>query len=291
MASLICAVAEYNDMMRSYRYCWLIACVATFFAFSPARGQDEPAKDHPSIPRFPGFIMEDGKETDFDGFEFTVGEDITKTVEGKSWRYRYELKEGARRASKLEVIRNYENQFKARGGRLVYKNSVNTEATIMMPLGAGERWMSLYIPNDGEVIEMAVIETAAMKQKVEFTADEMAEQLAASGTVTLHGILFDTGKSNIKPESDPVLEQVAEVLKKDAGLKLRIEGHTDNVGAKVANLTLSRGRAAAVKAALVAKGIDTGRLTAEGFGDTKPVGDNSTDQGRAQNRRVELVKQ
>src|SRR5207302_10020146 len=115
-------------------------------------------------------------------------------------------------------------------------------ATLMMPLGKGERWLNLILNNDAEMILMAIIETAEMKQKVEFSADEMAEQLAASGTVTLHGVLFDTAKTDIKPEWNPVRDEAAALLKKDTGLKLKIGGHTDNGGAKAANLTLSRGR-------------------------------------------------
>lgn len=277
-------------MHSIFRRHWL-AAVAFALAISPAQAQEEPAKDHPVVSRFPGFVMEDAKVTDFDAVEFAIGDEQVKTVEGKSWDLHYAIKEGTRVPSYLEVIRNYENQFKAKGGRLVFKQPNNTEATLMMPAGKGERWMSLVLGNSGEVIVLKIIDTAEMKQKVEFTADEMAEQLAASGKVTLRGILFDTGKTDIKPESDPILEQVAAMLKKDAALKLRVEGHTDNAGAKAANLTLSKGRAAAVKSALVAKGIDAARLTTEGFGDTRPVADNSTNEGRAQNRRVELVKQ
>ena len=112
-----------------------------------------------------------------------------------------------------------------------------------------------------------------------------------SGTLTLHGVLFDTAKSDIRPESNAVLDELAALLKKDAALNLKINGHTDNVGAKAANLALSRSRAAAVKAALVSRGVAAGRLTAEGYGDTRPVADNSAEEGRRQNRRVELVKQ
>src|SRR5206468_8729616 len=110
------------------------------------------------------------------------------------------------------------------------------------------------------------------------------------GSVALHGILFDTGKATIKPESAATLQTIAEVLKTDAALKLEIQGHTDNVGAPAANMKLSQERAAAVKAHLVQTGVAADRLTTAGFGDTKPVADNSTDEGRAQNRRVELVK-
>jgi len=130
-----------------------------------------------------------------------------------------------------------------------------------------------------------------MEQKVEFTAMELASALNAAGSVALYGILFDTGKATIKPESAKALAPVGELLKSEAGLKLEIQGHTDNVGAPATNLKLSQDRAAAVKAYLVQTfGIAADRLTTSGFGDTKPVGSNTTDDGRAKNRRVELVK-
>jgi len=277
-------------MLCSRRSLVLLALTAVAVSWRPAAAQDEPDKDHPSVPRFPGFYMETAKVTDFASFEFPLSGN-EKTVEGKSWLYTYQLKDGAKKPSELEVVRNYENQFKTRGGRLLYTAAGNTGATMMMPLGKGERWLNLVIENDGATILMAIIETAEMKQKLEFSADEMAEQLAASGTVALHGVLFDTAKTDIRPESNPVLDEVSALLKKDMALKLRINGHTDNVGAKAANLTLSRGRAAAVKAAIVSRGVAADRLAADGFGDTKPVADNSAEEGRRQNRRVELVKQ
>ncbi len=263
--------------------------------FSPcARAQEEePGKDHPSVPRFPGMVMTESNETDFDGFDFPLGEDKTKRVEGRSWSFTYSLKEGARQPSPLEIMRNYANQFKARGGRVLLQNvnEVEAETTMVMPLGAGERWLWLEICCRGAGYKMRIIESAEMKQKLEFSADQMAEQLKSAGKVTLRGILFDTGKTAIKPESNGLLDEVAAMLKANADLKLRIEGPTDNVGAKASNLQLSKGRAGAVKAALVARGVSAERLATEGYGDTKPVGDNSTEEGRAQNRRVELVKQ
>jgi len=118
----------------------------------------------------------------------------------------------------------------------------------------------------------------------------MAKALASTGRIALHGILFDTGKANIKAESSPALDEIAKLLKSDPSLKLSVEGHTDNVGLKPVNLDLSTKRAAAVKAALVSRGIDGDRLSTQGYGDNKPVADNSSEKGRAQNRRVELVK-
>jgi outer membrane protein OmpA-like peptidoglycan-associated protein len=126
----------------------------------------------------------------------------------------------------------------------------------------------------------------------ESETDVLYDALAAKGRWVTQGILFATGKADLQPESRPVLKEIAATLKQHADLKILIEGHTDNVGAAASNLTLSDQRAAAVKAALVSEfGIDGNRVTTKGYGDTKPAAPNSTAVGRAQNRRVEIVKQ
>jgi OmpA-OmpF porin, OOP family len=120
---------------------------------------------------------------------------------------------------------------------------------------------------------------------------DIYDELTASGRWTTQGILFETGKSDLKPESTPTLKAIAAALKGHPDLKVEIQGHTDNVGSAASNLTLSQARAEAVKAALVADySIAEGQLSAKGLGDTKPVGKNTTPEGRANNRRVEIVK-
>ena len=107
----------------------------------------------------------------------------------------------------------------------------------------------------------------------------------------MHGILFDTGQATIRDESKGDLQALGDLLKQQAALRLEIQGHTDNVGAAAFNQRLSEARAVAVKQYIVTNfGVAADRLTTAGFGDTKPVSDNSTEIGRAQNRRVELVK-
>ena len=133
----------------------------------------------------------------------------------------------------------------------------------------------------------------AREQKMEaITASEISRGLDANGKVAIYGILFDTNKADIKPESQPSLEQIGSLLKAQPTLKLHVVGHTDNVGQLAANLDLSRRRADAVAAALHRSfGIARDRLTANGVASLAPVASNRDEAGRAKNRRVELVLQ
>ena len=267
---------------------WLF--VLTMAWVASAAAQDlAGSKDHPAIQRFPNFHISDYEQHDFDGFDFELADGSTKRVEGHHWHIIYELKDGAKEPSLLQVVRNYENAFKAKGGRVIASSADAGTATLVLPSkGGGELWLGIQAYPDR--IDMDIIETAAMKQEVEVSATDMAAALASAGRVALYGILFDTGKATLRPESAATIEAIATLLRTDAALRLSVEGHTDNVGVGGANLDLSKRRAEAVVAALIAKGIASSRLTATGFGDTKPVADNTTDTGRAKNRRVELVK-
>jgi len=118
----------------------------------------------------------------------------------------------------------------------------------------------------------------------------MKSALDTEGRIVTHGILFDTGKETIKPESLPTLKMILALLKDSPDLKFSIEGHTDNQGNKGINQPLSEKRAEAVKNWLAGKEIDPSRLTTQGFGDSRPIDSNSTPEGRANNRRVEFVK-
>jgi OOP family OmpA-OmpF porin len=121
-------------------------------------------------------------------------------------------------------------------------------------------------------------------------ASHLKDELAAKGRVALYGIHFDTDSAKIRPDSEPVLQEILALLQGSPDLKLEIQGHTDSTGTRPRNQTLSGERAASVKSYLTGRGIAPARLSTAGFADTVPVGDNATSEGRAKNRRVELVR-
>jgi outer membrane protein OmpA-like peptidoglycan-associated protein len=151
-------------------------------------------------------------------------------------------------------------------------------------------------PLDG--IEMAHV-FSGMNQTLGYRTVRFAESIpdfsqviTASGRFVTHGILFDTDSDRLKGESAPVIQTIAKGLEANPALKLLIEGHTDSSGNAAHNVDLSKRRAEAVKSVLVSQfKVDGGRLTTAGLGASKPMSPNDTPLGRAQNRRVELVKQ
>jgi outer membrane protein OmpA-like peptidoglycan-associated protein len=129
--------------------------------------------------------------------------------------------------------------------------------------------------------------------KIDFPVEKKIEQdLAQTGHAEIYGIYFDFDSANLRPESDPVLKEISEALTNNPDWKIKIDGHTDNKGADDYNLRLSQRRAESVKQALITTyGITEDRLTPEGFGASRPKAPNDTPEGRALNRRVELIKE
>lgn len=119
---------------------------------------------------------------------------------------------------------------------------------------------------------------------------QLGSELESTGRARLDGVNFDFARATIRPESRPLLDQVATLLKSKPDWTIVLEGHTDNIGGAAFNKTLSEQRAASVKAYLVAQGIPDARLSSAGFGFDKPVASNDGEGGRSQNRRVEIVK-
>jgi len=146
--------------------------------------------------------------------------------------------------------------------------------------------------NDRTIAVIDIVEAKSRENKmVTVQAAEMAKAIIDTGRIALYGIYFDFNKAEVKPESDPTLEQIAKLLKETPALKLLVAGHTDNVGSFSFNMDLSQRRAAAVVSALSARfGIAKDRLVPLGVSFASPVAPNKSEEGRAKNRRVELVE-
>ncbi len=146
--------------------------------------------------------------------------------------------------------------------------------------------------NDRTVALVHVLEPKAREQKmVVVKADEMARTIEATGRIALYGIFFDTDKTDLKPESTPTLTEIAQMMKANPTLAILVVGHTDKQGAYEYNIDLSRRRADAVVKALTAShSVDAKRMRGAGVGMLAPAATNDTEEGRAKNRRVEIVK-
>jgi len=216
------------------------------------------------------------------------GKETSNTYEGNlvSTQYFYYGEKGTL-PSNLQVFRNYQNAVKKLGGEIISEYPDVIYASFKR--NDKQYYMTLRTFNPGYTLN--ILEVAEMQFDVEIIdVDTILHKLEKEGHIALY-INFDTGKSTIKPESNELIDEIVAALKSKSDMKVKLEGHTDNVGTPADNKKLSNDRANAVMNAIVAKGINKSRLSAEGFGLEKPIADNSTEAGRAKNRRVEMVKQ
>ncbi len=252
---------------------------------------------------------------DFDQVPFWTG-DRLQPVEGRIWSAHIAAAEG-KTFSDLELLRNIESVVASLGGRKIFEGKLPQAATDEMKewprdvvtrynSGLGDIWnqpVQVFVVHraDRDIWihlcsyqfggGLLIAETKPLQVTAGLLpASELKAQIDKAGKVALQ-VHFATDKADILPDSQPQIEQVVQLLQQDAALKLAVNGHTDDTGDAARNKTLSEGRARAVVAALTARGIDASRLSAAGFGAERPVADNGTQEGKANNRRVELVKQ
>jgi hypothetical protein len=308
-----------------------LACLLLGLSAPFAAGQDQDAegsKDHPLISRYPGSYIKNYLTKEFDEFTLSLGKTsdlkFAKSLhlEGKITRIVYTPPLGR---SVLEVFRNYQGALKKAGfetlftcgpqdcsgpgksdGRVYgdgeyddYWGPDHGIHYLSAKLGRpeGDVYVSLLVDDQGGDFrpntELYVVEVKPMESDlITVNAASLANDINHTGHASVYGIYFDTGKADIKPESDATLKEIAKLLQGDPKLKLYVVGHTDNQGALDLNMDLSRRRAEAVLAALTMKyAVPTARLRAYGSGPYAPVASNDSEDGRAKNRRVELVKQ
>jgi OmpA-OmpF porin, OOP family len=246
--------------------------------------------DHPLFPtRMPGYYITDCEMKDFDGFNLETGKREKVSVEGRRTKLTYRVEDRSKEPSGLAVVRNYENAIKSIGGTVLFvdKNRLMNGKIVK---DGKEVWAQVEKGNG--LIWLTVMEKAGMAQDIVANADAFGNDIKSTGHAAVYGIYFDTGKSEMKSESQPALQEVAKLLSSDPSLKLLVVGHTDSVGQFEANMKLSQARAEAVVHALVTNhNVAAARLKAQGAGPIAPVTTNRTEEGRAKNRRVELVEQ
>lgn len=295
-------------------------------AICGAQPKDLPnSKDHPLVTRYPGSVIDVYSVVEFDEFNLPLGKlhgqkfDKSQHLEGKITRIGYAAPAGR---SILEVYRNYESALQ-RGGFTTLFSCANDDCgysgnakiittqkddwswsagqraiSAKLARAEGDVYVSMHIGQwshveQGSSIMLYVVEIKPMEGGlVTVDAAALASDITRSGHAAVYGIYFDTAKAEVKPESDAALKEIAKLLQQTPTLKLFVVGHTDGVGTLASNMDLSKRRADAVVAALTTKyGVAAARLVAQGCGPLAPVVSNASEDGRARNRRVELVAQ
>jgi len=280
-----------------------------------------------SLPPFPFFKDPEGLENELKGpdaeksfdrhYFLAGGKAVTQEGRIALAQYNLEYPPSGRKYSMIEFQRNYENAIASLGGRKISTTQFTPEIlsaaggreqvekffvgappvpeaehyTYLIRTPEKEYWIHVSaggtIPLIGFV---TVLEKQAMQSSLAFLdAAAMKKALDENGRVALY-INFDLDKATLRPDAQPIIEEINKLLSADGSLKLSIEGHTDSTGSADRNRELATARARTVLGALVGLGVDPARLSSKGFGPDKPIADNSTDTGRAKNRRVELVK-
>lgn len=248
----------------------------------------EGGKDHPLVTRMSGYFISSYEVREFDAMDSAYSTGADARWEGRTTRIGYTVQPAGRQVSMTQIARNYEAAAKRIGGVILYAEGNVTCARIEK---AGTKtYLQAAAFNEGSNYELIIVEAQAMQQEVVADAAALKQGLATDGKVALYGLFFDSGKAVVKPESEPTIVQVLKLLQQSPELKLFVVGHTDGAGTLDANVKLSTDRAAAVVAVLASRGADAGRLKPAGVGPHCPVATNRNSEGKAKNRRVELVE-
>ncbi len=276
-------------LIRSAISFLLLSLLSTGLAFADTDAKG--CKDHPLFNRMSGFTIYECKKS-YDQLIIKVDNNPKSEKnlkpEGDLTTINYIFKKSADTPSPpsdLQVMRNYQNAAKQKGGEVIVDKPGYT--ALKFNRDGGIVYAVVRTANAGYRLRLEILEEKEMTQEV--TANLMWEKLQKDGFISFQ-INFDTNKAIIKPESMSLIKQISDLMKSQPALKVTIEGHTDNQGTAAANKVLSLDRAKSVAAAVSADGVKSDRMETVGWGQEKPIADNRTEDGRAKNRRVELVK-
>ena len=261
-----------------------------FCSLSYSQEDIKGSKDHPLFNRMPGYRISSYENNEFGILKDFKNENGKKmSVEGHYYLLNYSVKKSTKEATGTQVFRNYKNAVKKAGGKVIYEDSYSV--FLKLEKNNTITWIKVNSNRSARSYTVWIVEEAEMEQDIVVDANAMLNDINSKGSVALYGIYFDFDKSDVKPESDPTLKEIAKLLSDNAKINLFVVGHTDNVGDFNYNMKLSKSRAEAVVMELVSKyKIDKSRLTPAGVGPLCPVTSNDTEEGKAKNRRVELIK-
>ena len=278
---------------RLLRTLLVMAGVLLAANLASAESDVEGSKDPSLFTRMPGWYINQYEENEFAAYDFTGEKGDSVTVEGHKITVSYTWGGTGKKPSSLQVIRNYENAVKKIGGTSPYRKG-DFFLTLKLVKNGKETWAEIASEVDAGWggYTLTIVEKDVMAQEVIANAASMSADIKATGHVAVYGINFDGDKSEIRPDAEAAIAEIAKLLKQDSSLKVFVVGHTANVGNVETSLKLSQERAEAVAKTLTDKyGIAAARLSSFGAGPYCPVSTNLTEEGRAKNRRVELVEQ
>lgn len=245
------------------------------------------------INRMPGFYISECKNSEYNDVEFVyyvkgIGTALKINKGGKYYDLYYWKNEGeTRKFSEAQIIQNYFNAVVKIKGKSLAENKTTLTATI----NGKEVYIQLHTAAnsvDTKSYRVEIVEVTPMNQDIVLTLQEAIDK---DGKAALYGILFDVGKSDLKPESAEALKQITDYLNANPAVKIIVVGHTDNTGSYPTNITLSKARAESLTNYLInTSKIAAARLMSEGAGQFCPVSTNDAEEGRKLNRRVEIVK-
>ncbi len=245
------------------------------------------SKDHTLLSRIPNYYISEQANKDFDSYTSPYI-DKDNVWEGKLTQTNYSVQEESKEFSFIQIVRNYENAVKKLGGKILLSETSRLNAKIEKDKGV--TYVSVEAFNDGRNYTLIIVENKPMENEVTVDAASLNKGISETGKIAIYGIYFDTGKSDIKPESKPTIGEIEKMLKQNLKLKLFVVGHTDIDGSMESNMKLSSDRAASVVKALIENGIQASRLKSGGVGPFCPIESNRTEGGKTKNRRVELVE-
>jgi len=258
-------------------------------------------KEHPLIRPFPGSVLAKNmsKYQRFNAYDFYYMNKQTnkrekKKVKGEYYKLLYEVRTPSGKRvqdiSKVEFHENYKAAALEKGGEVVYEDPRGHLVFTIPRDDGGLTWCKVAATANMGQQYLFIIDEKGFKKSMTFGPRELKAALDKDGKVLLYGILFDVDKASLKPESVKQLQHIVSLMTTYQELNLEIQGHTDNQGSDAYNRELSEKRAETVCTYLELFGIQPDRLLAAGYGETRPVASNDTKEGRAKNRRVELVK-